>query len=99
MFDPVLTGARVVRPAALADRALIRREELERWLHLEMGSDDFVLHRLPPGASSRQCFRLQFADGRRSLIVRDAPTIGDSERFVRVARLLANAGVHAPVVV
>src|SRR5439155_23237196 len=39
------------------------------------------------------------ADGRRSLIVSDWPAAADCLRFARVALLLANAGVHAPVVI
>src|SRR5262249_8063765 len=60
--------------------------------------DGFTLHPLSGGASARHFFRLKFADGRLALIVRDAPADGDSHRFLRVARLLADAGVHTPEV-
>ena len=99
MGDPLGTRDRVVQRASLAHRGSERSVQLQRWLHFEMGDGGFMLDQVPSGASSRKFFRLQFADGRRSLIVRDARAVGDSERFVRVALLLAKAGVHAPVVI
>ena len=98
MCNPIATGNRVVHRASEAHRTAERSEQLHRWLHFELGGG-FLSHPVPSGASSRIFFRLQFADGRRSLIVRDARAVGDAERFVRVARLLNKAGVHAPVII
>ena len=76
-----------------------RHEQLVRWVDSWCDGGDFTLHPLPGGASARNFFRLEFAHSRPALIVRDAPAHGDSHRFVRVARLLADAGVHAPEVI
>ncbi len=76
-----------------------RHEQLVRWVESWCDGVDFTLHPLPGGASARNFFRLEFADSRPTLIVRSAPAHGDSHRFVRVAKLLADAGVHAPDVV
>jgi N-acetylmuramate 1-kinase len=76
-----------------------RREQLVRWVESWCDGVAFTLYPLPGGASARNFFRLEFADSRPALIARDAPAHGDSHRFVRVARLLADAGVHAPDVI
>jgi len=76
-----------------------RYQQLVRWAESQCGGVSFKLSPLPPGASARHYFRLKFADDRPSLIVRDAPAHGDSCRFARIARLLADAGVHAPEVI
>src|SRR2546428_3476203 len=68
---------------------------MESWC----GGIGFTLRPLPPGASARHFFRLAFDDSRPTLIVRDAPAHGDSDRFVRIARLLVDAGLHAPELV
>jgi aminoglycoside/choline kinase family phosphotransferase len=76
-----------------------RREQLVRWVESWCDGVAFTLYPLSGGASARNFFRLELADNRPALIVRDAPAHGDSHRFVRVARLLADAGVHAPDVI
>lgn len=76
-----------------------RHQQLVRWAETRCGGAGFTLTPLPPGASARLFFRLKFADNRPSLIVRDAPAHGDSYRFARIARLLADAGLHAPEVI
>ena len=76
-----------------------RREQLVRWVESWCDGVAFTLSPLSGGASARNFFRLEFVDSRPTLIVMDAPTHGDSHRFVRVARLLADAGVHAPDVI
>ncbi len=76
-----------------------RHEQLVRWVESWCDGGAFTLCPLSGGASARNFFRLEFADSRPALIVREAPAHGDSHRFVRVAQLLADAGVHAPDVI
>src|SRR5437588_10312037 len=78
---------------------LNRHEQLVRWIESWCGGVLFTLRPLPSGASGRHFFRLAFDDNRPTLIVRDAPAHGDSDRFIRIARLLADAGLHAPELV
>ena len=79
-----------------------RRSALERWLRqalrAEPGGGRFSLTPASEDASFRRYFRATLADG-RSFIVMDAPPEKeDSRPFVHVAKLLAQAGVHAPQV-
>jgi len=79
-----------------------RRSSLERWLRQtlasEPGGEHFSLTPASEDASFRRYFRATLADG-RSFIVMDAPPDKeDSRPFVHVAKLLAQAGVHAPQV-
>jgi aminoglycoside/choline kinase family phosphotransferase len=75
-----------------------RREALERWLARELGGARFTLTPASEDASFRRYFRATLDDG-ASLIVMDAPPDKEDCRpFVHVARLLHEAGVHAPEV-
>src|SRR6478736_3133581 len=79
-----------------------RRSSLERWLHealrAESGGERVSLTPASEDASFRRYFRATLADG-RSFIVMDAPPDKENCRaFVHVAKLLAQAGVHAPQV-
>jgi aminoglycoside/choline kinase family phosphotransferase len=75
-----------------------RREALERWLARELGGERFTLTPASEDASFRRYFRATLDDG-SSLIAMDAPPDKEDCRpFVRVARLLHEAGVHAPQV-
>ncbi|MBW8906250.1 MAG: phosphotransferase [Betaproteobacteria bacterium] len=79
-----------------------RRSSLEHWLgqalRAEPGGERFSLTPASEDASFRRYFRATLADG-RSFIVMDAPPDKENCRpFVHVAKLLAQAGVHAPQV-
>jgi aminoglycoside/choline kinase family phosphotransferase len=75
-----------------------RREALERWLASELGGERFTLTPASEDASFRRYFRATLDDG-SSLIAMDAPPDKEDCRpFVHVARLLHEAGVHAPKV-
>jgi len=79
-----------------------RRSALERWLRqalrTEPGGERFSLTPASEDASFRRYFRATLGDG-RSFIAMDAPPEKeDSRPFVHVAKLLAQAGVHAPQV-
>src|SRR3954471_4166323 len=75
-----------------------RREALERWLARELGGERFILTPASEDASFRRYFRATL-DGGSSLIAMDAPPDKEDCRpFVHVARLLREAGVHAPQV-
>jgi len=74
----------------------LRREALERWLSGELRGARFSLTPASEDASFRRYFRVALDDG-ASLIAMDAPPEKEDCRpFVHVARLLHEAGVHAP---
>jgi N-acetylmuramate 1-kinase len=78
---------------------LDRYQLLSRWLDSLYGSGSFSLEPASADASFRRYFRASFADGRPSVIAMDAPPPQEDCRpFVRVAQLLADAGVNAPKV-
>jgi N-acetylmuramate 1-kinase len=75
-----------------------RRIRLERWLAAELHGARYTLTSASEDASFRRYFRAGLDDG-RSFVVMDAPPEKENCRpFVHVARLLAEAGVHAPQV-
>jgi len=79
-----------------------RRILLQRWiadvLRAELGGARFELTPASEDASFRRYFRATLEDG-RSFVAMDAPPDReDCGPFVRIARLLAQAGVHAPEV-
>jgi aminoglycoside/choline kinase family phosphotransferase len=75
-----------------------RRLRLERWLERELGGARFTLAPASEDASFRRYFRATLGDG-RSFVAMDAPPEKEDCRpFVHVARLLEQAGVHAPSV-
>jgi len=75
-----------------------RVEALERWLAQQFAGIPFELASASEDASFRRYFRARLADG-RSFIAMDAPPgKEDCAPFVRVARLLRDAGVNAPQV-
>ena len=75
-----------------------RRNRLERWLAPQLHGSRFSLTPASEDASFRRYFRATLEDG-RSFVAMDAPPEKEDCRpFVRIARLLADAGVHAPMV-
>jgi len=75
-----------------------RRSRLERWLAAELRGAHFALTPASEDASFRRYFRATLDDG-ASFVVMDAPPEKEDCRpFVHVARLLHEAGVHAPEV-
>ena len=75
-----------------------RRTRLERWLATQLKGSRFSLTPASEDASFRRYFRATLEDG-SSFVAMDAPPEKEDCRpFVRIARLLADAGVHAPVV-
>ncbi|HEX9434287.1 MAG TPA: phosphotransferase [Burkholderiales bacterium] len=75
---------------------------MQRWiadvLRAELGGARFELTPASEDASFRRYFRATLEDG-RSFVAMDAPPDReDCGPFVRIARLLAQAGVHAPEV-
>jgi aminoglycoside/choline kinase family phosphotransferase len=75
----------------------IRRAALERWLGAQLPAA-FTLSPASEDASFRRYFRAALPDG-RSFIAMDAPPDKEDCRpFVKVAGLLAEAGVNAPKV-
>ena len=74
-----------------------RAEQLRRWLAATLGGGDFSIAPASDDASFRRYFRIRGGEAQPSLVVMDAPP--DKENcgpFVRVAHLLAEAGVHVP---
>ncbi len=75
-----------------------RRAAVERWLARELRGAPFALTPASEDASFRRYWRATLADG-RSFVAMDAPPDKEDCRpFVRVAGMLAAAGVHAPEV-
>jgi aminoglycoside/choline kinase family phosphotransferase len=73
-----------------------RRAALERWLGEQLPGARFALTPASEDASFRRYFRATLDDG-ASFVVMDAPPDKEDCRpFVHVARLLHEAGVHAP---
>lgn len=75
-----------------------RLTALERWLGAQLRGAPFALAPVSEDASFRRYFRVRLADGRRFVAMDAPPGREDCAPFVRVARLLAAAGVHAPAV-
>jgi aminoglycoside/choline kinase family phosphotransferase len=89
-------------PADSLDRSRdVRREQLLTWLRGLPACHEIDSESLQPAsadASFRRYFRL--AAGPRTLIAMDAPPDREDVRpFVHVARLLCDAGLHAPEVI
>ena len=77
----------------------VRRDAVERWLAPHLRGVAFTLTAASEDASFRRYWRATLADG-ASFVVMDAPpNKEDCRPFVRIARMLADAGVHAPQVV
>ncbi len=75
-----------------------RRTRLEQWLTTQLKGHRFSLTPASEDASFRRYFRATLDDG-ASFVAMDAPPEKEDCRpFVRIARLLTDAGVHAPVV-
>jgi aminoglycoside/choline kinase family phosphotransferase len=75
-----------------------RLAALEHWL---AGQFDGAAYRLAPAsedASFRRYFRAHLADGRTYIVMDAPPPQEDCAPFVRIARLLREAGLHAPEV-
>jgi len=74
-----------------------RRAALERWLAPQFGIP-FTLAPASEDASFRRYWRATLEDGRTYVAMDAPPDKEDCRPFVRVARMLAAAGVHAPEV-
>ena len=73
-----------------------RLAALEHWL---AGQFDGIAHQLAPAsedASFRRYFRARLADGRTYIVMDAPPAQEDCAPFVRIAKLLRDACVHAP---
>jgi len=81
-----------------AMRRVDRRSQLQRWIETRLNTSPLALEPASADASFRRYFRVRAAGG--SLIAMDAPPgQEDCRPFVRVARLLAAAGVHVPRII
>jgi aminoglycoside/choline kinase family phosphotransferase len=75
-----------------------RRILLERWLGDQFRGARFSLAPASEDASFRRYFRATFDDGRTYIAMDAPPDKEDCRPFIHVARLLKEAGVHAPEV-
>jgi N-acetylmuramate 1-kinase len=75
-----------------------RRLSLERWLTGQFRGARFILTPASEDASFRRYFRATFEDGRTFVAMDAPPEKEDCRPFIHVARLLKDAGVHAPQV-
>ena len=76
----------------------VRLAALERWLAARLPGARFSLAPASEDASFRRYFRVALDDGRSYVAMDAPPDKEDCRPFVRVARLLREAGVHAPEV-
>lgn len=75
-----------------------RAEQLRRWLNATLGAEIRIAP-VSDDASFRRYFRIRRGGSQASLIAMDAPPDKEScAQFVRVAGLLAEAGVHVPAI-
>jgi aminoglycoside/choline kinase family phosphotransferase len=75
-----------------------RRSDVERWIAEQFRGARFSLAPASEDASFRRYFRATFDDGRTFIAMDAPPDKEDCRPFVHVARLLKEAGVHAPEV-
>ena len=75
-----------------------RRAALERWLATLFQGIRYSLTPASEDASFRRYWRVSFDDGRSYVAMDAPPDKEDCRPFVRVARMLKDAGVHAPEV-
>jgi N-acetylmuramate 1-kinase len=73
-----------------------RRDALERWLSAQLRGARFSLTPASEDASFRRYFRATLDDGATFVAMDAPPEKEDCRPFVHVARLLLDAGVHAP---
>jgi aminoglycoside/choline kinase family phosphotransferase len=79
-------------------RGVDRQSELKRWIESRLSVSPLELEPASADASFRRYFRVRMPDA--SLIAMDAPPEHEDCRpFVRVARLMADAGLNVPRVV
>ena len=76
----------------------VRRAALEAWLGRELRAG-FTLTPASEDASFRRYWRATLADGASYVAMDAPPDKEDCRPFVRVARMLLDAGVHAPQVI
>ena len=74
----------------------VRRDALERWLAPHLRGASFTLTAASEDASFRRYWRATLEDGATYVVMDAPPDKEDCRPFVRVARMLADAGVHAP---
>src|SRR5262245_31661464 len=72
----------------------VRRAALERWLAPHLRGVGFSLAPASEDASFRRYWRATLDDGRTYVAMDAPPDKEDCRPFVRVARMLADAGVH-----
>ncbi|HEV3010992.1 MAG TPA: phosphotransferase [Burkholderiales bacterium] len=76
----------------------VRRDALERWLAPHLRGAPFTLTPASEDASFRRYWRATLEDGASYVAMDAPPDKEDCRPFVRVAGMLADAGVHAPQV-
>ena len=75
-----------------------RRDAVQAWIKRELRGAPFTLAPASEDASFRRYWRASLGDGRSYVAMDAPPDKEDCRPFVRVARMLADAGVHAPQV-
>lgn len=79
-------------------RCVDRRQQLQRWIEAQLNAPSLALEPASMDASFRRYFRVRTTGP--SLIAMDAPPEHEDCRpFVRIAGLMAEAGVHVPRVI
>jgi N-acetylmuramate 1-kinase len=76
----------------------VRRDAAQAWVAGELRGAPFTLASASADASFRRYWRATLADGRSYIVMDAPPEREDCRPFVRVARMLQDAGVNAPQV-
>src|SRR5436853_5508950 len=76
----------------------LRLSSLERWLQAQFRGQSLALAPASEDASFRRYFRATLDDGRTYVVMDAPPGKEDCRPFVHIAKLLRDAGVHAPSV-
>lgn len=75
-----------------------RTQALQDWISQQIPEQTFALAPASADASFRRYFRVTLADGATRIVMDAPPEHEDCRPYLRVARLLADAGVHVPTV-
>jgi aminoglycoside/choline kinase family phosphotransferase len=75
-----------------------RLDALERWLSAQLRGERFALAPASEDASFRRYFRATLEQGKTFVVMDAPPDKEDCRPFLHVARLLREAGLHAPEV-
>ncbi|MGD8477610.1 MAG: phosphotransferase [Burkholderiales bacterium] len=72
---------------------------MKHWLRSHSSCRPFTLTPASADASFRRYFRAQYEDGTTRIVMDAPPSQENSEPFIRIARMMAECGLHVPEVI